>query len=104
MKTAFKKRDSPTTKLQLSPVLKAPVITPKFPLQLPLRCFDISPFSAKVVLLLYTACRRFSLTKGPVAEKGPIMGDALFLLLQLTSVGREFCMGSSGCELKKMGR
>lgn len=70
MKTAFKKRDSPTTKLQLSPVLKAPVITPKFPLQLPLRCFDISPFSAKVVLLLYTACRRFSLTKGPVAEKG----------------------------------
>lgn len=85
----LQKKDIPTTKLQLSPLLKAPVITPRFPLQLPLRCFDIFPFSAKVVFLLYTACRRFSLNKGPVAEKDPIMRDILFLLLQLTSVGRE---------------
>lgn len=64
------------------------------------------PLSTKVVYisLLCLACRLFSLYKRPVPEKGLIMWNAQFLLVQLPVVLREFCMGGCRCELKKMGR
>lgn len=100
-----KKRHPAAKPLCLSPVLKTAQnswISSSAPFSV--LCFF--PLSTKVVYisLLCLACRLFSLYKRPVPEKGLIMWNAQFLLVQLPVVLREFCMGGCRCELKKMGR
>lgn len=104
-KNAFKKEESLLQSRYACHQFERLCKTPGFPLQLFFQCFVFS-LSTKVVYisLLCLACRLFSLYKGPVPEKGLIMWDAQFLLVQLPVVLREFCMGGCRCELKKMGR